>query len=319
MDDRTWAQIAIQLGMINPGLVEEFFKTKAELGHQKSLPQSLKELGLIHDGDIADVERLVPIRLGGTPENDFQRAAMEYAQKCVNTGLISEEQATESIRDLVIEGERRTMRELLLERRFVSEEQLDPLEPKPASAAPPTSPEFEPIDLADFESEPSPSAGVVGATPVPAPPKAPSKPVSEELKPIDPSEVEALRPSKPAPPPSAAPVPIAPETKPGKKKMRCVKCKLTLEVITRSGKPPVCPKCKMQLEELGFSPQLPAKATYATVRLKAADIQKAAAAAPPAAAKAAYTCMICDEKFNAAPDPGGRVTCPACGASFDPR
>jgi DNA-directed RNA polymerase subunit RPC12/RpoP len=309
MDDKTWAQIAIQLGVINPGLAEEFERTKQELGLTKSLAEVLKENGLINDGDIESVAALEPVRLGGTPKDDYQAAQFGTARKLADAKVISEEQATECLRDLVIEAQGRDLRVLLIERRYVTPEQLDALDaPKaapaparpPAKAPAPAEPEADFIELPELTLvEPPP------ATPAPAP-------------------VVAARP----PEPTASVAPPAPIGT--KRKMKCVKCKLTLEVISR-GKQATCPRCKVPLEDIGFSPQLRTDATFTTQRLKAADIAAAAAKlpsreapkTPPAPAKAAggrkVVCIICDASIPDEREPGGRVHCPSCGASFAPK
>ena len=238
MDDKTWAKIAIQLGIINPGLVEEFEKTRQNLRLKKSLPEVLKENGLINDGDIRDVQELEPVHLNGTPRNEFQKEAIRYARKCVDAGIIDEEKATETIRDLVIEGERRPMRELLIERRYATAERLDALDRPPAPAAP-----------------------------------------------------------KPA----------------LKRRMRCVKCRLAFEVVSRSERRPDCPKCGTPLEEVTATSTVRPAASFDTARVRqAAPSRGAAGATTPK-----YVCVICDQRFDAVPDTGGRVQCPSCGASFD--
>ena len=295
MDDKTWAQIAIQLGVINPGLAEEFERTKQELGLTKSLAEVLKENGLVNDGDIESVAALEPVRLGGTPKDDYQRTQFEYARKCADAKLISEEQATECLRDLVIEGQSRELRVLLVERRYVTAEQIEALDAPKAvpKAAAKTEPVADFIELPELTLE--------------APPPAPKAPEP--------------------PPPPATVVPLAPIGT--KRKMKCVKCKLTLEVISR-GKQATCPKCKTPLEDVGFSPQLRTDATFTTQRLKAADIAAATAKlsgkdgpkAAPAPAKPAsrkLLCIICDAPVPDEREPGGRVHCPSCGASFAPK
>ncbi len=237
MDDRTWARIAVQLGIINPGLADEFERTRKNLGLSKSLPETLKHNGLVTDEDIRAVEALEPIRLNGTPRNEFQREAMRYAKRCVEAGLLDEEKATESIRDLVIEGERRPLRELLIERRYATAERLDAVD-GPAPAVP---------------------AGT-------------------------------------------------------KRRMRCPKCRLAYEVISRSGRRPDCPRCKTPLEDVTATSTVRPAASFDTTRIRQVPPPRPAA---PAAAKPGYTCVICDTAFNAKPDVGGRVQCPSCGASFD--
>ncbi len=333
MDDKTWATIAIQLGVINPGLAEEFQRTKEELGLTKSLAQALKENGLISDGDIEAVAALEPVQLNGTPQNDYQREQQAYAKQCFGAALINEEQATECLRDLIIEGQQRTLRDLLIERHYVTAEQLEkmskpapqPLPAVPAKPPPPMTdmelllslpelnlddpvvdaeakPDFEPMDI-ELDLDSAPPSPPATAPPRPAPKPAPI----------------AITQQKAAP---AAPAPSNTGVIGTKKKMKCMKCKLTLEVITRS-KAPTCPKCKIPLEDVGFSPQLKTDATYTTTRLKAVSkeeaLPKPAAPAAPAAAAPKYTCKICDTKFDTTPEPGGRVHCPSCGASFTPR
>ncbi len=337
MDDKTWATIAVQLGVINPGLAEEFQRTKEELGLSKSLPEVLKENGLINDGDIEAVAALEPVHLNGTPQNDYQREQQEYARKIVGAGLINEEQATECLRDLVIEGQNRAMRTLLIERHYVKEEQLEALEKPPAPArpaAPPAKPapapakapaapaKTEEIDfLPDLEDKlpPTPDFEPIEMDlqiDLDSPPPPPPEPVAPKAPPPKTAPAPVARAAAPA----AAPVPASAPTAPlgTKKKMKCVKCKLTLEVITRA-KAPNCPKCKIPLEDIGFSPQLKTDATYTTVRLKAVNKEEAKPAAAPAAPQGRHQCKICDTRFDAEPEPGGRLHCPKCGASFTAR
>jgi DNA-directed RNA polymerase subunit RPC12/RpoP len=330
MDDKTWATIAIQLGVINPGLAEEFQRTKAELGLSKSLPQALKENGLINDTDLEAVSALEPVHVNGTPQNDYQREQQAYAHKCLGAALINEEQATECLRDLVIEGQQRALRDLLLERHYATSDQLEALS---KSSVPPAAqePTGEVIDLLPFLEEapaPKPAAPKPAATT-----KAPADSEFEAIEidvdltldvdspppPAPHAAAPAVSKAAPKPAPAAAPVPAsAAPTAPigSKKKMKCVKCRLTLEVITRS-KAPNCPKCKIPLEDIGFSPQLKTDATYTTTRFKAIDKPKPPP--PLTTVKPKYTCTVCDANFDAVQEPGGRLHCPSCGASFTPR
>jgi predicted Zn-ribbon and HTH transcriptional regulator len=105
--------------------------------------------------------------------------------------------------------------------------------------------------------------------------------------------------------------------------MHCPACGIGFKVKSVSGRSRIdCPKCKGPLVDgkpppAAARPAKPATVAFKTEVMKALEPDRPAA--PTAAKKMKCQCMICDALFDAAPDENGRVKCPQCGSSFEPR
>lgn len=104
--------------------------------------------------------------------------------------------------------------------------------------------------------------------------------------------------------------------------LQCTRCMTKYKVVsTGTGKPTLCPKCKVILTP----PQKPTttlpKAELQTMIFKAVKTQTKKPEQPkkPAQKPVDLECIICGGKFQAVPEFDGRVTCPHCGSAFNTR
>jgi protein-arginine kinase activator protein McsA len=110
-----------------------------------------------------------------------------------------------------------------------------------------------------------------------------------------------------------------------KKIMSCPVCKLSFTVLTLSeGKRIDCPKCKGPLKEGKATDSTRTDAEFATQVMRSVQAGLPPVGTPkpakgPTVMRQKCECVICDNVFNAALDPSGRVQCPACYTTFTPR
>lgn len=103
-----------------------------------------------------------------------------------------------------------------------------------------------------------------------------------------------------------------------KKIMACPSCRLSFTVLTLSaGKSARCPRCKGPLDEAGAGIPTRTDAEFSTQRIKITPPAKRPS--PSTAPGVSMTCVVCDQTFEWAPDPSGRVQCPSCQSTFNSR
>lgn len=101
--------------------------------------------------------------------------------------------------------------------------------------------------------------------------------------------------------------------------LQCGKCMTKYKVIsTGTGKPTLCPRCKVILTPPQKPTTMLPKAELQTMVFKAVKTQTKKPEEPkkPVQKPVDLECIICGHKFQGTPEFDGRVTCPQCGSAF---
>jgi uncharacterized paraquat-inducible protein A len=97
-----------------------------------------------------------------------------------------------------------------------------------------------------------------------------------------------------------------------KRVMACPACRLSFSVVTLSdGKSVSCPRCRGPLEGVPGGHATRTDAEFSTRKIPI----KPSAGGP----LARFTCVVCEQSFQATREASGRVRCPACQSSFVPK
>ncbi len=122
-EDRLLGKIAIQMGLITPGQLDQLVALSEQ--YKKPIGAILTEQGAIAP---TDMQKLIDLRKLSVASDVAQpprrHEQIVFARQLVRDGLLTEEFADECLREIAIEGDSRTIEELLVERGIVTKDKV---------------------------------------------------------------------------------------------------------------------------------------------------------------------------------------------------
>lgn len=122
-EDLLLGKIAIQMGLITPGQLEQLLQLSEQFG--KPIGAILMEQQAISP---EDMQKLIELRKVGVrsevPQPPGRNEQIVFARQLVREGIMTEESADEALRDMIIDGESRPLDEILVERGVITRERV---------------------------------------------------------------------------------------------------------------------------------------------------------------------------------------------------